>query len=36
MQASTQTPTELAVLNRDVRYLRKATCSQIGGWEAPA
>ena len=36
LAASTQTPQELADLNRDVRYLRNAIYSQIGGWDAPA
>ncbi|MFP5076243.1 MarR family winged helix-turn-helix transcriptional regulator [Rhizobium sp. YIM 134829] len=36
LAASTQTPQELAALNRDVRYLRNAIYSQIGGWDAPA
>lgn len=36
LAASTQTPPELAALNRDVRYLRDAIYSQIGGWDAPA
>ena len=36
LAASTQTPKELAALNRDVRYLRDAIYSQIGGWDAPA
>ncbi|MCV3738644.1 MarR family transcriptional regulator [Rhizobium sp. TRM96647] len=35
LAASTQTPPELAALNRDVRYLRNAIYSQIGGWDAP-
>lgn len=36
LAASTQTPQELAILNRDVRHLRNAIYSQIGGWDAPA
>lgn len=36
LAASTQTPPELAALNRDVRYLRNAIYSQIGGWDTPA
>ncbi|MBB4438190.1 MULTISPECIES: MarR family winged helix-turn-helix transcriptional regulator [Rhizobium] len=36
LAASTQTPPQLAALNRDVRYLRDAIYSQIGGWDAPA
>jgi len=36
LAASTQSPPELAGLNRDVRHLRDAIYSQIGGWEAPA
>ena len=36
LAASTQTPAELAALNRDVRHLRDAIYSQIGGWDAPA
>ena len=36
LAASTQTPPELAALNRDVRSLRDAIYSQIGGWDAPA
>jgi DNA-binding MarR family transcriptional regulator len=36
LAASTQTPPELAALNRDVRRLRDAIYSQIGGWDAPA
>ena len=36
LAASTQTPPELAALNRDVRHLRDAIYSQIGGWGAPA
>ncbi len=36
LAASTQTPPELAALNRDVRHLRDAIYSQIGGWAAPA
>ena len=36
LAASTQTPQELAALNRDVRALRNAIYSQIGGWDAPA
>lgn len=36
LKTSTQTPQELAALNRDVRHLRKAIYSQIGGWDAPA
>jgi hypothetical protein len=36
LAASTQTPPELAALNRDVRHLRDAIYSQIGGWDAPA
>ena len=36
LAASTQTPEELAILNRDVRYLRNAIYSQIGGWDPPA
>jgi MarR family transcriptional regulator, organic hydroperoxide resistance regulator len=35
LAASTQTPKELADLNRDVRHLRNAIYSQIGGWDAP-
>lgn len=31
LAASTQTPQELATLNRDVRHLRNAIYSQIGG-----
>ncbi len=36
LAASTQTPQELAKLNRDMRYLRNAIYSQVGGWDAPA
>ncbi|MDI7864175.1 MarR family transcriptional regulator [Rhizobiaceae bacterium n13] len=36
LAASTQTPQELATLNRDVRHLRNAIYSRIGGWDAPA
>ncbi|KQO75968.1 MarR family transcriptional regulator [Rhizobium sp. Leaf262] len=36
LAASTQTPKELAALNQDVRQLRDAIYSQIGGWNAPA
>ncbi|NEH57899.1 MarR family transcriptional regulator [Rhizobium leguminosarum] len=36
LAASTQTPQALATLNSDVRHLRNAIYSQIGGWEAPA
>lgn len=36
LAASTQTPAELAALNRDVRHLRNAIYTQIGGWDAPA
>jgi MarR family transcriptional regulator, organic hydroperoxide resistance regulator len=36
LAASSQTPQELATLNRDVRHLRNAIYSQIGGWNAPA
>ncbi len=36
LATSTQTPQELASLNRDVRHLRDAIYSQIGGWDAPA
>jgi DNA-binding MarR family transcriptional regulator len=36
LAASAQTPPELAALNRDVRHLRDAIYSQIGGWDAPA
>ena len=36
LTASTQTPPELAALNQDVRHLRDAIYSQIGGWDAPA
>jgi DNA-binding MarR family transcriptional regulator len=36
LAASTQTPQELAELNSDVRHLRDAIYSQIGGWDAPA
>ncbi|MBX4999049.1 MarR family transcriptional regulator [Rhizobium lentis] len=36
LAASTQTPAELAALNHDVRHLRDAIYSQIGGWDAPA
>jgi DNA-binding MarR family transcriptional regulator len=36
LAASTQTPPELATLNGDVRHLRDAIYSQIGGWDAPA
>ncbi|QXC52913.1 MarR family transcriptional regulator (plasmid) [Agrobacterium salinitolerans] len=36
LAASTQTPQELSALNRDVRHLRNAIYSQIGGWDAPA
>jgi DNA-binding MarR family transcriptional regulator len=36
LAASTQAPPELAALNRDVRHLRDAIYSQIGGWDAPA
>ncbi len=32
LAASTQTPEALAALNRDVRGLRNAIYSQIGGW----
>lgn len=35
LAASTQTPQELGMLNRDVRHLRDAIYSQIGGWDAP-
>ncbi|ABR59226.1 MarR family transcriptional regulator [Sinorhizobium medicae] len=36
LATSTQTPEELASLNRDVRHLRDTIYSQIGGWDAPA
>jgi MarR family transcriptional regulator, organic hydroperoxide resistance regulator len=36
LATSTQTPKELAALNQDVRRLRNAIYSQIGGWDAPA
>ncbi|MGV1788228.1 MarR family winged helix-turn-helix transcriptional regulator [Agrobacterium tumefaciens] len=36
LAASMQTPKELADLNHDVRHLRDAIYSQIGGWDAPA
>ncbi|MDP9571711.1 MAG: MarR family transcriptional regulator [Agrobacterium cavarae] len=36
LAASTQTPEALAALNRDVRGLRNAIYSQIGGWDEPA
>jgi hypothetical protein len=36
LAASTQAPPELAALNQDVRHLRDAIYSQIGGWDAPA
>ncbi|MBM6593581.1 MarR family winged helix-turn-helix transcriptional regulator [Microvirga pudoricolor] len=36
LAASTQTPENLAALNRDVRNLRNAVYSHIGGWDAPA
>lgn len=36
LATSTQTPQELASLNRDVRHLRDAIYSKIGGWDAPA
>ena len=36
LAASTQKPPELAALNQDVRHLRDAIYSQIGGWDAPA
>ncbi|MEB2848479.1 MarR family transcriptional regulator [Rhizobiales bacterium RZME27] len=36
LKSSTQTPQELAALNQDVRHLRNAIYSQIGGWDAPA
>jgi DNA-binding MarR family transcriptional regulator len=36
LAASTQTPRELAALNGNVRHLRDAIYSQIGGWDAPA
>ncbi|MFF2322723.1 MarR family winged helix-turn-helix transcriptional regulator [Agrobacterium sp. NPDC058088] len=36
LAASTQTPPELAALNKDVRHLRDAIYSQIGGWAPPA
>ena len=36
LAASTQTPQQLAALNHDVRHLRDAIYSQIGGWDAPA
>lgn len=36
LAASTQTPPQLAALNQDVRYLRDAIYSQIGGWKPPA
>ncbi|MCV3768854.1 MarR family winged helix-turn-helix transcriptional regulator [Rhizobium sp. TRM95796] len=35
LAASTQTPQQLGALNRDVRHLRDAIYSQIGGWDAP-
>jgi MarR family transcriptional regulator, organic hydroperoxide resistance regulator len=35
LAASTQTPPQLAALNHDVRHLRDAIYSQIGGWDAP-
>lgn len=36
LAASTQTPSELAALNREVRHLRDAIYLQVGGWDAPA
>lgn len=36
LAASMQNPKELADLNHDVRHLRDAIYSQIGGWDAPA
>ncbi|MET3648740.1 MarR family winged helix-turn-helix transcriptional regulator [Phyllobacterium ifriqiyense] len=36
LAASTRTPQQLATLNRDVRHLRNAIYSRIGGWDAPA
>ncbi|MFK8252935.1 MarR family winged helix-turn-helix transcriptional regulator [Ancylobacter terrae] len=33
--ASTQSPDALAKLNHDIRHLRDAIYSQIGGWSAP-
>ena len=36
LAASTETPQELAALNGDVRHLRDAIYSQIGGWDTPA
>ena len=36
LATSTQTLKELATLNHDVRHLRNAIYSQIGGWDAPA
>lgn len=36
LAASMQTPKELADVNHDVRHLRDAIYSQIGGWDAPA
>ncbi len=36
LAASTRTPPELAALNQDVRHLRDAIYSQIGGWDTPA
>ena len=35
LAASTQTPEALAALNRDLRGLRNAIYSQIGGWDEP-
>jgi DNA-binding MarR family transcriptional regulator len=36
MAASTESPKALAALNGDVRHLRDAIYSQIGGWNVPA
>ncbi|MCO5731477.1 MarR family winged helix-turn-helix transcriptional regulator [Rhizobium sp. SSA_523] len=36
LAASTKTPPVLAELNQDVRELRDAIYSQIGGWDPPA
>ncbi|WP_337268670.1 MarR family winged helix-turn-helix transcriptional regulator [Oryzifoliimicrobium ureilyticus] len=35
LAASAQTPAQLGALNHDVRQLRDAIYSQIGGWSAP-
>ncbi|CAD7047847.1 MarR family transcriptional regulator [Pseudorhizobium halotolerans] len=36
LAAATRMPKELAALNHNVRRLRNAVYSQIGGWDAPA